>query len=112
VTAPSFERLLIVELYLSFIFGVYNGAMIPLLTEIMPFKVRTAGFSIAFSVATAIFGGSSLAVATFLIKMTGNSASPALWLSLAGLLAFVAVLLVRKSDPAFSKERDDLAYAR
>jgi metabolite-proton symporter len=111
VSAPSFERLLIVELYLSFIFGIYNGAMIPLLTEIMPFKVRTAGFSIAFSVATAVFGGSSLAVATFLIKMTGNSASPALWLSLAGLLAFVAVLLVRKYDPAFSNKRGDLAYA-
>ncbi|GAC1335729.1 MAG: MFS transporter [Beijerinckiaceae bacterium] len=110
VSAPSFQRLLIVELYFSFIFGVYNGAMIPLLTEIMPFKVRTAGFSIAFSLATAIFGGMTPAVATYLIHATGDRASPALWLSLSGILALVAVLLVRKYDPAFAKERGDLAY--
>jgi MHS family citrate/tricarballylate:H+ symporter-like MFS transporter len=77
----------------------------------MPFKVRTSGFSIAFALATAVFGGMTPAVATFLVKYTGDKASPALWLSLAALLALVAVLLVRKYDPAFSKERGDLAYA-
>jgi hypothetical protein len=51
-------------------------------------------------------------VATFLVKYTGDKASPALWLTLSAILAFVAVLLVRKYDPAFSKERDDLVYAR
>jgi metabolite-proton symporter len=112
VGAPSFTRLLIVELYLSFIFGVYNGAMIPLLADIMPFRVRTAGFSIAFALATAIFGGMTPAVATFLVEKTGDRASPALWLSLAGLLALIAVLLVRRYDPAFAKERSDFAYAR
>jgi MFS transporter, MHS family, citrate/tricarballylate:H+ symporter len=119
VSAPSFPRLLIVELYFSFIFGVYNGAMIPLLTEIMPFKVRTSGFSIAFALATAIFGGMTPAVATYLVKNTGNwgigiipEASPALWLTLSAILAFAAVLLLRKYDPAFSKQPEDLAYAR
>jgi MHS family citrate/tricarballylate:H+ symporter-like MFS transporter len=111
VSAPSFPRLLIVELYFSFIFGVYNGAMIPLLTEIMPFKVRTSGFSIAFALATAIFGGMTPAVATYLVHATGDRASPALWLSLAALLALIAVLLLRKYDPAYAKERGDLAYA-
>jgi metabolite-proton symporter len=111
VSAPSFPRLLIVELYFSFIFGVYNGAMIPLLTEIMPFKVRTSGFSIAFALATAIFGGMTPAVATYLVHATGDRASPALWLSLSALLALIAVLLLRKYDPAYAKERGDLAYA-
>jgi MHS family citrate/tricarballylate:H+ symporter-like MFS transporter len=59
-----------------------------------------------------VFGGMTPAVATFLVKYTDDKASPALWLSLAAILALVAVLLVRKYDPAFSKERDDLAYAR
>jgi MFS transporter, MHS family, citrate/tricarballylate:H+ symporter len=118
VSAPSFPRLLIVELYFSFIFGVYNGAMIPLLTEIMPFKVRTSGFSIAFALATAIFGGMTPFVATYLVKNTGHwglgivpEASPAMWLTLSAILAFAAVLLVRRYDPAFAKERGDLAYA-
>src|SRR5207237_9033894 len=52
VGAPSFARLLAVELWLSFLFGCWNGAMIPFLTEIMPAEVRTSGFSLPSSLAT------------------------------------------------------------
>ena len=38
--APSFSMMLAVLLWLSFIYGLYNGAMIPALTEIMPTEVR------------------------------------------------------------------------
>lgn len=34
--AASFERLLVVLLYFSFFFGMYNGAMVAALTEVMP----------------------------------------------------------------------------
>lgn len=47
--APSFLMMLSVLLWLSFIYGMYNGAMIPALTEIMPAEVRVAGFSLAYS---------------------------------------------------------------
>src|ERR1700692_4330018 len=57
VREPSFARLLTVELWLSFIYGSYNGAMVVTLTEIMPVDVRTSGFALAYSLATAIFGG-------------------------------------------------------
>ena len=93
VSDPSTTRLLIVELWLSMFFGVYNGAMIPHLAEIMPPEIRTSGFSLAFSLATAIFGGFTPAVCTYLIHETGNRAMPALWLSFAavcGLIASVA----------------------
>jgi metabolite-proton symporter len=92
VTAPSFPRLLCVLLWFSFIFGVYNGGMIPFLAEIMPFRVRTAGFSLAFSLATAIFGGFTPAMSTYLIHVSGNPAMPALWLGLAAALALAAAL--------------------
>ena len=42
--APSFSMMLTVLLWLSFLYGLYNGAMIPALTEIMPTEVRVAGF--------------------------------------------------------------------
>ncbi len=93
VTAPSFERLLVVELLFSFFFGIYNGAMVPFLTEIMPTEVRTAGFSLAYSLATAVFGGFTPAIATWLIERTGNKASPAIWLSVAAGVSLVGVLL-------------------
>ncbi len=94
VSAPSFGRLLEVELWLSFLYGSYNGAMIPFLTEIMPEDVRTSGFSLAYSLATATFGGFTPAVCTWLIHATGNSAMPGLWVSFAALCGLVATLLV------------------
>ncbi len=55
--APSFGRMLDVLLWFSFMFGMYNGAMVVALTEVMPVEVRVVGFSLAYSLATAIFGG-------------------------------------------------------
>ena len=92
VSDPSTTRLLLVELWLSVFFGVYNGAMIPHLAEIMPPEIRTSGFSLAFSLATAIFGGFTPFVCTYLIHETGNRAMPALWLSFAAVCGLFAAL--------------------
>jgi MFS family permease len=89
---PSFSRLLIVELWLSFIYGSYNGAMVPYLTELMPSDVRASGFSLAYSLATALFGGFTPAVATYLIEVTHNKAMPGVWLSAAALAGLIATL--------------------
>jgi len=97
VGAPSFARLLTVELWLSFVYGSYNGAMVVALTEIMPAEVRTAGFSLAYSLATAIFGGFTPAISTYLIHVTGNRAAPGLWLSFAAACGLVAALSVHTS---------------
>jgi MFS family permease len=94
VQAPSFGHLLIVELWLSFLYASYNGAMVVYLTEIMPAQVRTTGFSLAYSLATTV-GGSSLLICTWLIKVTGDRAAPALWLSAAAAFGLVAALLAR-----------------
>jgi MFS family permease len=95
VREPSFTRLLTVELWLSFIYGSYNGAMVVFLTEIMPIDVRTSGFSLAYSLATAVFGGFTPAISTYLIHLTGNRAVPGLWLSFAAAIGLVAALLSR-----------------
>ncbi len=95
VREPSLSRLLAVELWLSFIFGSYNGAMVVFLTEIMPVSVRTSGFALAYSLATAIFGGFTPAISTYLIHVTGNRAVPGMWLSFAAACGLVAALLAR-----------------
>ena len=99
VAGPSFGKLLAVVLLFSSFFGLYNGAMIPLLAEIMPPQVRTAGFSLAFSLATAVFGGFTPLVSTALIGWTGDRASPALWLSFAAAVSLTAVVLSRRTAP-------------
>ena len=95
IRGPSFSRLLIVELWLSFLYGSYNGAMVVFLTEIMPVSVRTSGFALAYSLATAVFGGFTPALSTYLIHLTGNRAIPGLWLSVAGACGLVGALVGR-----------------
>jgi len=97
VASPDFGKLLGVELWLSFIYASYNGAMVVTLTEIMPADVRTTGFSLAYSLATTV-GGSSLAISQWLIHMTGNKAAPGWWMSFAALCGLIATLIAFR-DP-------------
>jgi MHS family citrate/tricarballylate:H+ symporter-like MFS transporter len=91
---PNFAKLLAVLLLYSVYFGLYNGALIPLLADIMPLEVRTTAFSLAFVTATAIFGGFTPAICTYLIEITGNRAAPALWLTFGAAISFVAAFVL------------------
>ena len=94
--APSLLRLLCVELWLSFLYGSYNAAMVVYLTEIIPAAVRASGFSLAQSVAAAVFGGFTPAICTYVIALTGNPASPGLWLCFTAATALTATVLSRR----------------
>jgi MHS family citrate/tricarballylate:H+ symporter-like MFS transporter len=94
VAGPTFSKMLVAELWLSFLYASYNGAMVVALTEVMPVRVRTAGFSLAYSLATAIFGGFTPAVSTWLIEITNDKAAPGYWMSAAAASGLVATLLV------------------
>jgi MFS family permease len=104
VASPSLGRLLTAELGLAVIYATYNGAMIVFLTEVMPAGVRTTGFSFAYSLATAVFGGFTPAISTTLIQYSRaaglpySEAVPGLWLSFAALLGLTAVWLLTRRD--------------
>jgi len=98
VHAPSFGRLLAVELWFSFVFGGYNGALVAYLTEIIPPEVRASGFSLAFSLATALFGGFTPAVSTLLVHATGNRAVPGLWLTAAAAISLTATFFAKPAE--------------
>ncbi|MEO8098079.1 MAG: MFS transporter [Acidobacteriota bacterium] len=100
VGEPSVTRLLLVELWFAALYASYNAAMAPYLIGLMPREARTIGFSIAFSLATAVFGGFTPAICTYLIEVTGNKAFPGLWLSFAAGLGLIATILTAKSRPA------------
>ncbi|MET3552665.1 MFS family permease [Burkholderia sp. 567] len=99
VTAPSFERLLAVDLWLSVLYAWYNGAMVVALTELMPAHVRTTGFSMAYSLATLV-GGFTPAISTSLIHLTGDKAAPGAWMGAAALCGAVATLVLYRSHAA------------
>jgi MFS transporter, MHS family, citrate/tricarballylate:H+ symporter len=92
VASPTFAKMLAVELLFSFYFGVYNGAMVAALSELVPAHVRATCFSLAFSLAAALFGTATPLVSTWLIKVTEDKASPGFWLMAAGLCGIVSTL--------------------
>lgn len=95
---PDFQKMLIAELWLSFLYASYNGAMVVALTEVMPVEVRTAGFSLAYSLATAIFGGFTPAIATWMIEVTGDKAAPGIWMSIAAVCGLCATLMLYRKN--------------
>ena len=98
--APSFQRLLIVELWFSFLFGAYNGANVVYLTEVVPSHVRAAGFSLAYSLATCV-GGFTPFLVTWLIARTHNPAIPGAWETVIAIVGLIGVLL---SKPYVKKD--------
>lgn len=92
VAAPTFAHLIETELWLSFLYASYNGAMVVWLAEVMPVEVKASGFSLAYSLATALFGGFTPAISSYLIHSTGDKAMPGAWLTFAALCGFVGSL--------------------
>jgi MHS family citrate/tricarballylate:H+ symporter-like MFS transporter len=90
VADPSFINLLAVDMLFSFYFGMYNGAMVVALSETVPAHVRASGFSLAFSLAAALFGTFTPLASTFLIKASDNQASPGFWLMFAAYCSIMA----------------------
>ncbi len=92
--APSTPKLIAVELWLSAIYASYNSAMVVYLTEIVPRSVRASGFSLAYSLATAVGGFTPFAV-TWLIARTHDLAIPGAWLTVAAIVSLAATLVAR-----------------
>jgi len=109
VSAPTFMRMLVVELWLSCLYGSYNGAMVVALTEVMPVEVRTVGFSLAYSLARALFGGFTPAACTWLIKATGDKAAPGFWMMFAAVCGLVGTLALYRRKSV--EQRRQLATA-
>ena len=94
VVAPSFGKLLAVQMMFSFYFGTYSGTMLGCLVEIVPKHVRTTCFSLAFALAAALFGTFTPFASTWLIATTGDKASPCYWLMFGAALGIIAALTV------------------
>ena len=97
VSEPSFSKLLTAELLFSMFYGLYNGAMVVALSELVPAHVRTTCFSLAYSLAAALFGTFTPLASTWLINTAGNRAAPAFWLMAAAVCALVSTLILYRS---------------
>jgi MHS family citrate/tricarballylate:H+ symporter-like MFS transporter len=105
VAAPTFGKLLAVEMMFSFYFGIYSGTMLGALVEVVPKHVRTTCFSLAFALAAALFGTFTPFAATWLIDHTGDKASPGLWLMCAAAIGIFGALAIYRGGEAAAREQ-------
>jgi MHS family citrate/tricarballylate:H+ symporter-like MFS transporter len=97
--APTLERLLAVEMIFSLGYGLYNGAMVVALTELVPAQVRASCFALAYSLAAALFGTATPLLSKQIINATGSNAAPAFWLMLAATASIAAALTLYRRKP-------------
>ncbi len=84
------------QLALALLVAGYLGGLPAVFASQFPSTVRCSGLAIGYNAAVALFGGTAPLVATLLVKLTGWSASPGLYLAITALVALV--LLRRISD--------------
>jgi MHS family citrate/tricarballylate:H+ symporter-like MFS transporter len=90
--APTLGKLLAVEMAFSLGYGLYNGAMVVALTELVPANVRASCFALAYSLAAALFGNATPWLATQFIRWTNSPAVVAYWLMFAAACSIAAAL--------------------
>ena len=74
--------------------GSLGSVLLVVIPESMPKAVRSAGLSVAYSLAVTIFGGTAQPIVTWLIHATGDPVSPAWYLVVANVVGLIAVLML------------------
>jgi MHS family proline/betaine transporter-like MFS transporter len=91
----GYASALLSQIVLSFIMGAFFAPIPATLVELFPLTVRYSGLSISHSISMAVFGGTAPFVATGLIHLTNNNASPALYLALGSLISAIALFFLQ-----------------
>lgn len=91
----DFISVLLAQVALSFIMGIFFAPIPATLVELFPLTVRYSGLSISHSISMAVFGGTAPFIATGLIHLTNNNAAPALYLGLASLISAIALFFMK-----------------
>ena len=94
VSTGTFTTALAGQLLIMFGTVTANVVTAVLLTEVFPTKVRYTASGITYNVSYALFGGTAPYVATWLIDVTGNPISPAIYLTVIAVGAFIATTLM------------------
>jgi MFS transporter, MHS family, proline/betaine transporter len=102
-SSGSFVLAFLAQLTMIVFLSFFSGACPATYSEIFPTRVRYTALSIGYNIAVAIFGGFAPFIATWLIKVTGSSLSPAYYLMAAAVITFVVVLRIKET--AFSPLR-------
>ena len=92
--APSFGRLLTMQLMLCSLLAVFFGPFSAAVAEQFPAGVRSTGLALAYNLAVMIFGGFAQFIVTWLIQNTGMPIAPVFYVLFAVVLGVVGTLFL------------------
>lgn len=98
--APTFEKLLSVQIALVVLTAFYIGGLPALMAELFPVRMRATGLSISYSVAVAVFGGFAPVIDVWLIEATGNVIAPSYYLVVAAIVSLLSLLMAHRLGKA------------
>jgi len=96
---PSISTLLAAQLLLCSLIGISYGPISTAIAEQFETRMRSSGISVAYNLAVMLFGGFAPFIVTWLVRETGNPASPAWYVMLGSIIGLTAILFMRESGP-------------
>jgi MFS transporter, MHS family, proline/betaine transporter len=93
---PSFTSLIVVQILLCSLLGVFFGPMSTASAEQFQVHVRSTGLGIAYNLAVMIFGGFAPFFVTWLIQVTGLPVAPAFYVMFGAAVGLLASLFLKE----------------
>ena len=85
------------QLLIWLFMAMFCGACPAAFSEMFPTRLRTTAVGVSYSVALALFGGTTPFVSTWLIELTGSVLAPAAFIVATALVSVVAALRMRET---------------
>lgn len=110
--APSLSRLLVMQLFLCSIIGIFYGPTPSATAEQFVTRTRSTGLAFAYNLAVMLFGGFAPFFVTWLTRATGSPVAPAGYVVCAAVVGLIAMALMREGAPAVVERRRDAQALR
>lgn len=97
VSADSFAVTVLVQCVLAASVALFLGCLPVVMVELFPARVRVAGLSTSYNLASAVFGGFAPLIAQGLVASTGVPPTMALWAVFAAVISTIAVIFFKET---------------
>lgn len=86
---------LAIQMLFAMLVGLIQGPLPAFMVECFPLKVRYTAIGLSYNVTLAIFGGTAPLVSTWLIQVTGDLASPAIYLVVLAIISSFSLYFMK-----------------
>ena len=91
----SIPLILLADFIMVFFLSLTAGSLLPILVNIFPAQVRSAGGNIAFNISMTLFGSTAPIIALCFTRLFHSATAPAIYLIFAATLALVCLLFFK-----------------